>query len=151
MFSENFSVEKITIVNVIEEFERHLAQPNRVYPHEIIDSMLEHQEYVTPKLLQKLEQFIANPPRNANSGEWFEGVVALYVLAKFREQKAFPLVVQLCSFPHEKIEWLLGDIKTESMPSILASTFNGDYDTLASLVTNQYLDPYLRWSVLDTY
>jgi len=148
---QNTPIESPLVVDIIDELKRHLSQPSPRYPRDIINQMLQQQEYVTPKLLEMLEHFVSSLPRDSDSPEWIEGVTALFVLSKFRETRAFPLVVRLCSLPYQTLEKLMGDITTEHLNSFLASTFNGDWDTLYSLVSNQHLNQYARSATLKAF
>ena len=153
MNSTGLTNDEVVFVDVIKQLKNHLAQQSSEYPRDIIENLLKQQEYVTPKLLEMLEKFVVNPPRDPMGSQWIEKleVTALFVLAKFKEPKAFPHVVKLCSLPYKVIEDLLGDIKTEHLDSIIASTFNDNWALLFSLVANQYLNEFVRCSALDAY
>ena len=142
--------EKKNSGDVIEQLQKHLAQPEADYPEDLIKQIIEQRDYATPKLLAMLENFLTNLPRDIDGSQWIEGIVALFILAKLREQKVFPYVVRLCSIPHKAVEPLLGDV-ADYVAEFLASTFNGDWKALHSLVTNQHLDEYMRGAVLDAY
>ncbi len=135
------------ILDIIEQLKTHLRQPYPEYHHQIIEQILSQKQFVIPQLLEMVEQFTTYPPRN----EGLEGIIALFILAKFKETRAFPLVVKLCSLPYNAVEELLGSIKSECLNSIIASTFNGDCDILYSLVTNQHLSEHARYSALEAH
>ncbi len=75
---------------------------------------------------------------------------AIYLLAQFREKQAFLKIIELVSLPPDDVEWLFGDIITESLPSLLYSTFNGDLSLLQKTVENQSILLTVQGACLDT-
>ena len=140
-----------THVDSIEQLQAYIARPITGYPHELIERILEQKEYVTPKLLEMVEKFLATSPRDMPHNEWLEGIVAFFILSKFREKEAFPYALRLCLTPYKTVDSHLGDVATEHVAEFLASTFNGDWEKLHSLVINQHLNEYLRGAVLNAY
>jgi hypothetical protein len=138
-------------VDIVEELQRHLANPNADYPVDLVEKIIEQREHVTPKLLAIVEEFLACSPRDISTEKWREGIFVFLLLAKLRERKAFPYVVRLCSMPHKLAEHYVDEFITENAHRLLASTFNGDLKELYSIVTNQYLWEYSRWVALDAY
>ena len=55
---------------------------------------------------------------------------AMFLLAQFRETRAYPLVVRFALLP-EDIEYsLCGDFITESLGQVIASVWGGDLDII---------------------
>ncbi len=73
---------------------------------------------------------------------------AMYLLAQFRETRAYPLLVQMFSAPGELPFDLAGDTVTEGLDSILASVSDGDMTGMASLVENERANEYVRSAAL---
>lgn len=149
--TENLVVENGVLVDLIDQLKNELANPSGVYPEKLIEEIIQNRELVTPKLLQIAEEFSNASLRNYSTEKWRVGVTAFSILAKFREQKAFPYAVKLCMIPHKAADLFLGDFKTESLPAVLASTFSGDFKILYSIASSQHLDEYLRGAALDAY
>ena len=108
-----------------------------------IDFALNNREQVTPELI-KLLQNKSRPIKDddENVGHRF----ALYFLAVFREQEAFPLIIE---FLHKLDEGQINE-DLENMPNILASTFNGDLDLLYQLIEDDDAYHFSRISALES-
>jgi len=141
--------ENITSISLIEKLKNEFINPSGIYPKKLIDKIIQDKELVTPKLLQILENFTNSSPTDISYKQWTEGIAALFILAKFREKKAFTFAAKLCTMPHHVVDTFLGDVTTEGMPLILASTFNGDIKSLCSIVTNQHLYEFSREAALN--
>lgn len=73
---------------------------------------------------------------------------ALFLLAQFREQCAFPVFLQILTLDEDCLDMVLGDALTETMPSVLYSTFNGDVSALQAVIANDTLRPFARSAAL---
>lgn len=138
--------------NAVELLMQSIAhEPIPSYPNELIESIIANKEQSSTKLLHIVEQFIKDPVMNDENGKAFYVMVALFLLAKMKDPRTFPHLVKLCAQPHHFTEQFFGDVSTENLHSILASTFNDDFDALYTIVANQYLNEYMRWAALDAY
>jgi len=135
----------------VDQLRNHMADLYSDYPEHLVDEIIEKREQVVPKLLAILDEFFAQPIRNMSREQWREGMFVFLLLANMREQKAFEYVVCLCSLPHETLGNFAGDYIQAHAAGLLASTFNGDWDTLYSLVTDPYRYEYSRVAVLEAY
>jgi len=142
---------ELALVDVIEKLQKHLADPEANYPRDLINQIVEQRENVTDKLLALVDNFCKSSIRDMTDAQWMEGIVAFFILSKFREKRAFKYVVRLFEIPHETIEFALGDIAISHVPEFLASTFNGDWETLYLLATNYHLEEYMRSGIIDIY
>ena len=70
-------------------------------------------------------------------------IFALYLLAQFREKRAYPFVVQMFSAPGETPFDLAGDTVTERFSSIFASVYDGNPAPLQELVENEAANEYV--------
>ena len=78
-------------------------------------------------------------------------VFAIFLLAMLREEKAFPKIIDLLhTMDHDYKHHLFND-EIESMPNILASTFDGNLSLLKSLVEKESVYEFSRVAALDTY
>lgn len=135
--------------DVVHELRDHMADPKACYPHVLVKEILEESEQTVPKLLAILDEFFAQTLRDMSNETWREGVFVLLLLAKLREKRAFPYVVRFCSLPHKALEDFGFRVITKYTTELLASTFNGDWNALYSLVTNQHLYEFSRsWALL---
>lgn len=129
---------------ILSELER-----NRGYfPRKAVEEAIQRKEEITPHLLRSLEEVCAGHVDTDEDDVYFLHIYALYLLAQFRDKRAYPLVTQLCTFPREKLEALLGDVITEGLPHIIASVFDGDTQPIKSVIENPSADEYARSSAL---
>ena len=123
------------------------------FPKAAVVAAMQQQEALTPILLDELRSIIQNPahPVFTDEGDYFLHIYALFLLAYWREQQAFPLMMDF--FNHESIDHyaLLGEVTTEDTTSLLLSVFNGDMDSVGALVKNAKVDVFMRMSVMDAY
>lgn len=118
------------------------------FPREILLQAIEQKDETIPELLEILERTCEDAENLAEEGDYFAHIYALYLLAQFREHRAFPLICSLLTKPYEILDKLLGDMITEGLPSILASVFDGDLKPLQNIIENEEIDEFIRSSVL---
>ncbi len=80
---------------------------------------IEQRETITPELLRVLEAVAENPEQYARREDYMLHVFALYLLAQFREKRAYPLVVKMFSAPGETPFDLAGDTHGVPGPRLL--------------------------------
>jgi uncharacterized protein DUF1186 len=93
-----------------------LARLQRNEGHFAKDAILEavvRREEMIPALLNVLRDVANNPEPYAADPETMILTYAIYVLALFRESRAYPLLVQIFSMPGEMPFDLVGDTVTE--------------------------------------
>jgi hypothetical protein len=73
---------------------------------------------------------------------------ALYLLAQFREPRAYPLIVDFFSLPGDLSLDLTGDVVTEDLDRILASVCGGDTSLIIRLAEHPYANAYVRNAAL---
>jgi len=138
-------------VGLVQKLRDHMADPEPEYPHDLINKIVEQREQTTDGLLAIADEYLQGSMRDVTIEKWRLSMVALFILSKFREKRAFEYMVRLCKIPPYALEHVLGDVSTGHMPEFLASTFDGNWDVLYSLVTNQDLNEYLRAAVINAY
>jgi len=119
------------------------------HAYEAMNAAMDHPESVIPGLLGIVEEVLAEPGRFAQDADYIAHIRALLLLAQFREAKAFPLVQSFLYLPEDTQEELIGDLVSEGMPSLLASTCGGDAETLVALASDSVLDPMARAAAMD--
>ncbi len=113
------------------------------------DFARQNQELVTSHLLNILEETLENinnelkEPRSAH-------VIAIYLLALFREKKAYPLIIELLNKMSSSLEYSLFNDELEDMPNIIASTFNGNIGLIYNLIENTNAYEFARVAALDS-
>ena len=122
-------------------------------PREALGEAARQRETITPILLDSLDT-IYEKVQTDGSGVCDDPVYdlsayALYLLAQFQEQKAFPKLLRILTLDSESIDLLLGDILTDGMGNILYSTYDGDIAAAKAIVANSSLNPFAREALLD--
>jgi aryl carrier-like protein len=130
-----------------EEILKALSHKDNIFPREALEQAVARKDEITPHLLKILER-VADDPDEALDLEDYSYYYALYLLAQFRETRAYPLIVRIASLPPETVDELLGDTITEGLPKILASVCGGDASLIMRLAENTDAEKYARGSAL---
>jgi len=72
----------------------------------------------------------------------------MFLLAQFRETRAYPLVVRFASLPGKLLDSLCGDFITGDLGNVLASVCGGDLQGIYSLIENEATDEWVRGAAL---
>ncbi|MFC1960201.1 DUF1186 domain-containing protein, partial [Chloroflexota bacterium] len=80
--------------------------------------------------------------------DYMAHMYAMYLLAQFREERAYAPLVNLFSIPGETVMILVGDIVTEDLGRIFASVSGGDISQMAMLAENEQANEYVRSAAL---
>jgi hypothetical protein len=145
-------VTKVVFRGVDMDVEEILAQLERNHtqvPRIALEEADAHREEIIPRLLEVLEQVAKDPARFLGDQERDIQVYAMYLLAQFREPRAYPLLVKIFSAPGEIPFELAGSVVTQDLASILASASDGDPSGMTELVENEEANEYARASALD--
>src|SRR5262249_51407724 len=102
------------------------------------------------QLLQSVER-AANDPAAVLEEEDNSFAYAIYLLAQFREKRAYPLIIQLASAPPALIDDLFGNIVVEDLHNILASVSSGDTSLIAGLAANAEAEEYVRGAAIRSW
>ena len=131
----------------VEEILKALSHKDNKFPREALEQATARKDEITPHLLIILER-VADDPDGALDQEDPAYLYALYLLAQFRETRAYPLIVRIASLPPETVDELLGDTITEGLPKILASVCGGDTSLITRLAENVEAEKFTRGSAL---
>ena len=118
-------------------------------PKEALKQAIQQKEKITPKLLEMLEYTKNNLDEICNEEDEFFGYIyAIFLLAEFKEKKAFPYLVDLLNKGEKVVEYIIGDDYTEYVPRLLASTYNGDDKALFNIMN---LSDVVHYKLLQYY
>lgn len=120
------------------------------FEREAVEAAVARRDEIIPELLLVLEE-IGDPELAAGldaDGEYMAHLYAMFLLAQFRETRAYPLLVKIASLPSDLIESLFGDCITENFGSVLASVCGGNLDGIQSIIENPDADEWVRGSAL---
>ena len=136
----------------IKEIIEHLKYYTPELPREAIIEALKHKEEITPKLIEMLEYTKNNLEKiYGEEDEFFGYTYAYFLLAEFKEQKAFPYLIDLLNKDEEIIDYIIGDDYPGYVPRLLASTYNGDDKALFDIIENNQINEFVRCSTLQTF
>lgn len=129
----------------IQDIVQVLKQDAGPLPRQALEAAAAQRDEITPALLQIIADATqqAEELRQERPGA-MEHVYAMYLLAQFREPRAYPAIVALVSLPGELPDNLLGDVITEDLPRILASVSCGDPSLMQALAENEDINEYVR-------
>ncbi len=128
------------IAHILEE----LAYDMGELPREAIEAAIAKREQLIPYLLRVLEDAAVRLQEVIEHDNYQGHLYAMYLLAQFREVRAFPLILQLISYPGEIPHTILGDVLTEDLSRILASVCGGNIAPLQELIESPHLNEYVR-------
>jgi hypothetical protein len=107
-----------------------------------------HREALTNPLVQGILRGLQDPAGSSeNDGLLFS--YAMYLLAKWRERRAYPLMVRWLSLPGEGAFEIGGDTVTQEGSRFLASTCGGDLEPIKALILNREANEYSRSQAVE--
>jgi len=126
-----------------EEVLRALAEddPDRI--EDAIASADAHREALVERLLAALDRGIRDP-QGASQEDSSLFAYAVYLVAKWRDTRAYPHVIRWLSLPEEEPFDIAGDIVTMHGARILAAVCDGNLDPIMSLIVNRQADEWGR-------
>ncbi len=101
----------MTIPEILKELEPYTGR----FPQKAMQAAIEQREAITPELLRVVEAVAENPVRYAERRDNMLHLFAIYLLAQFREKRAYPLFIKIFSAPGETAFDLVGDTVTERL------------------------------------
>lgn len=134
------------LAHILEELAYDLGE----LPREAIEAAIAKRVQITPYLLKILEDAIRRIDEIIDDDNYQGHLYAIYLLAQFREEQAFLLILQLFSFPGEIPHTISGDVLTEDLSRILASVCGKDISPLYALIENSSINEYVRAACLTS-
>jgi len=125
-----------------------LGKTDGHYAREAVSEAILRRDEITPALLNILENVLQDPTPYLEDEPRFDHIYAMFLLAQFREARAYPLLVKIFSAPGEFAFDLIGDTVTESLGQILASVSRGETSGMAALIENEEANEYVRAAAL---
>ncbi len=115
-----------------------------------LTEIIQKKEQITPLLLNELEAFAQDPSHiEQQPKEYIRHVLAIYLLAYFKEPKALPLLSRLAKHPGEQVIHLTGEVLSEAFGRILASVYHGDLTPITEIIEDSKANPWMRSGALD--
>jgi hypothetical protein len=137
----------MTVPEILKELEPYTGR----FPMKAMRAAIEQREAITPELLRVVETAAENPVEFAKREDYMLHVFALFLLAQFREKRAYPAIVKMFSAPGETPFDLAGDTVTEGLSQIFASVYDGNPAPLQRLVESEQVNEFVRSAALDAF
>ena len=119
-------------------------------PRRALEEAMARPGEVTEPLLELVEEMARHPAKTLDPDNNSLGhLIALYLLAQFRETRALPHLVAALSLPAAAVEELFGDALLGDMACILASMSGGDTERIRPLIEGSDVHPRVRRSALE--
>lgn len=131
---------------ILHEFERATG----TFARAAVKAAVVQRENIAPELLRILEDTVERASQLDAEGDYMAHLYALFLLAQFRETRAYPLVVRFASLPGDLLESLCGEFITEGLGQVLASVSGGDLAGIQSLIENEATDEWVRGAALSS-
>ncbi|MHB1461768.1 MAG: DUF1186 domain-containing protein [Armatimonadota bacterium] len=135
----------MTISDILAE----LAYGNVEFPRQAVEEAVRQRDEITPELLRVLEAATPNIAGIVCDEAYSGHIYAMYLLAQFRDERAYQPLVDFISSDQKSVEMLLNDIITEDLGRLLASVCNGDTRLIRGMIENTALNEYVRMAGLD--
>ena len=119
------------------------------FPREALEAAIARQEEITPYLLGIVREAAEHIERIEADASYTAHLYAFYLLAQFRERRAYPLLVEFFSLPGEITLDVTGDFVTESLAQVLASVSGGDLGPMQSLIEEPTVNEFVRGAAMD--
>src|ERR1019366_3057847 len=129
---------------------RQLERVSETFPRAAVEAAVAQREEITPDLLRILEDAADRAPELDAEGDYMAHLYAMFLLAQFRETRAYPLVVRFASLPGDLLDSLCGDFITEDLGQVLASVCGGELQGIRSLIENEDADEWARGAALSS-
>src|SRR5438445_5217893 len=131
----------------IQEILQQFAANTGTFPREAVAQAIVQREAIIPELIRILAEAQHNIEHLSDSDSMAH-IYAMYLLAQFREPRAYPLIVEFFSVPGDIALDTTGDVATEDLGRILASVSCGDIRLMTALVENAHANEYVRTAAL---
>ena len=131
---------------ILHQFERGTGK----FARAAVEEALAHREEVTPELLRILEDTVDRAAELGADGDCMSHLYAMFLLAQFRESRAYPLVVRFASLPSDLLDSLCGDFLTMDLGRVLASVCGGEMERIQSVVENEDADEWARGAAISS-
>jgi hypothetical protein len=136
----------MTVPGILQQ----LARLTPALPRKALQAAVQQREEIVPELLKALERASSDANAVVADSQDMLHVYASYLLAQFREPRAYAPLVKLLSLPEELLADLLGDIVTSDGSRILASVCDGDVAPLMKLAEDENINQQVRGEAIET-
>jgi hypothetical protein len=107
-------------------------------------------EEIRPELLRILAETVDRGAEIDAPGDYMAHLYAMFLLAQFRETRAYPLVVRFALLPSYLLESLGDTFITENLGPVLASVCGGELEGIKSVIENEDADQWARGAAVSS-
>ena len=134
----------MTIEEILNDFRSAVGR----FPGTALYSAIAQREEITPELLRILEAAAQDPCAVSKGPDSFLPTFATYLLAQFRDKRAFPLIVKMVTGPGDSAYEVLGESVTLDLGRLLASVYDGNLAALKQVIEDPQMNEYVRTGML---
>jgi hypothetical protein len=133
------------IAQILHQLERATGK----FPRAAVEAATACREEIIPELLRILQDVVDRAAQLDAEGDYMAHLYAMFLLAQFREPRAYPLVVRFASLPGDVLDSLCGDFIPADLGRVLASICGGQLEGIQSLIENEDTDQWVRGAALS--
>ncbi len=130
---------------IIAELENYRGE----FPRQALEEAIAQREAITPLLLENLAKWKDNLEELAQLPDYFLHIYALYLLAQFKVPQLYPLLIEFCAAPGDRLLDVAGDVVTEDLGRILATVSEGNIEPLKQLIEDSQVNEYVRSAAIS--
>lgn len=114
------------------------------FPREALLNAIANRDLMIPELLAALEASIRDVQKLIDDPEYMLHLYAMYLLAQFREPRAYPLIAEFFTLHGDVADETTGDLVPDHLSRILASVSCGDDSLIKAMIENEAAEPFVR-------
>ena len=117
---------------------------DQIFPRLALTHLIAHPEESIPLLLDLLTDVTENFDDYYEKDSFIGHLYAFFLLAQFREKRAYPLIAQFFIRHGDRADEICGDFVTENLARVLACVFDGDLTLIKQLIENSQVNEWVR-------
>ena len=134
------------IAEILHQLERATGK----FARAAVEAAVVRREEIAPELLRILEDTVDRAAQLDADGDYMAHIYAMFLLAQFRETRAYPLVVRLATLPSDLTDSLCGGFLTVGLGQVLASVCGGELQGIQSIIENEDANQWARGAALGS-
>ena len=119
------------------------------FPRQAVEAAVTRREEIIPELLRILDDTNARAEQLREDNSYFAHLYAMFLLAQFRETRAYVPAIRFASLPTDTLDSLGNDFLPTGLGRVLASLCGGDLAGIKSLIENESLDEWARGAGIE--
>ena len=132
------------ITEILDAFDRLTDE----FPLAAAEAAIARREEITPELLRILEDLVDHAEERAAEGDYMAHTYAMFLLAEFRETRAYSLMIRFLSLPGDTLHPLCEDFIGGDLAQLLAAVCGGDLAGIQSLIEDEEAYEWARSAAL---